>query len=113
MNTIIPITEARKDIFKIIAEVSANGTRYLLTEKGHAKAVILSAEEFDSWQETLDVMRDFPTIQDDIKKAHAELKAGDTITFEELLAEQGLLVADKERNVLSNRNLKRSPKGTK
>lgn len=39
---------------------------YTLTDKGRPKAVVMSAEEFESWAETLEVMRDFPNLDKDI-----------------------------------------------
>jgi len=44
----LSISEARKNIFDIAEEVQKPGVFYTLTEKGLPKAVVLSAEQFDS-----------------------------------------------------------------
>ena len=95
VKTTLPISEARKKIFKIAKEVQKPSNYYTLTEKGRPKVVLMSAEEFESWQETLEVMREFPDIEKDIKKAEKEYRKGDYITLEELLAKEGYVLSDK------------------
>lgn len=99
MNTknTLSITEARKKIFKIADEVQKGSNYYTLTEKGKPKAVIMSADEFDSWQETMEIMND-PELMKDIKEAKKDIKSGEYknySTLEEVLAEQGFVLADK------------------
>jgi len=69
-----------------------------LTEKGRPKVVIMSAEEFESWRETIEVMREFPDLDKDIKEAERAFKSGEYknwTTLEQLLAKEGFLLADK------------------
>jgi len=101
VKTTIPISEARKNIFKIANDVQEPGNYYTFTENGRPKAVILSAEEFESWQETIDVSQEMPDLSKDIKKFEKEHTKGeykDWITLEELLAKEGFLIADKAKN---------------
>lgn len=100
-KTTLPISEARKKIFEIAEKVQRPNTHYTLTENGHPKAVIMSAEEFESWAETLEVIRDFPDIKKDVKEADAAFKSGaykSWTTLEDLLAKEGFVVADKTKN---------------
>ncbi len=71
---VLPISEVRKRMFQIVREVQKSNTYYVLTEEGRSKIVIMSVEEFESWQETLEVMRDFPNLERDIKKAEREYR---------------------------------------
>lgn len=96
-KTTISITEARKKIFDIAEEVQKPNKYYTLTENGRPKAVLMSAEEFESWQETLEVDREFPDLKKDIKQAEQEYKKGDYMTLEELLKKEGFVLADKGR----------------
>ena len=96
------ISEARKKIFQIADEVQMPNSYYTLTEKGRPKIVILSAQEFESWQETLEVMKDFPDLKEDIKDAEEDLRKGETISWNDYLA--------KEKNEISNRTVKKSGK---
>jgi prevent-host-death family protein len=97
-KTTLPISEARKKIFNIAKEVQKPSRYYTLTEKGIPKAVVMSANEFESWQETLEVIREFPDLDKDIKETERAVKNGEYknwTTLEELLAREGFLIADK------------------
>ena len=111
-KTTIPITEARKRIFRISDEIQKPGQYYTLTEKGRPKAVIMSAEEFESWQETLETIQEIPSLDEDIKKAEEEYKKGGYITLEELLEKEGYILRDKSKKKyeVSSRNSKKSSK---
>ena len=87
-KTTLPISEARKKIFKIAEKVQKPSTYYTLTEKGIPKVVVMSAEEFESWRETLEVMRDFPNLEKDVKKAEKDFKKGNYSTLEKILAKE-------------------------
>lgn len=94
----LPITEARRQIFDIAEEVQRPGVYFTLTEKGRAKAVVMSADEYESWVETMAVMQEFPDISRDIAKVERDIKSGEYknyITLDELLAKEGYVLADK------------------
>ena len=95
-KTTLSISEARKKIFEIAKMVQKPATRYTLTEKGRPKVVVMSADEFDSWQETVEVIRDFPNLEKDIKKAEKEYQKGDCSRLEEVLAKEGFVLASKK-----------------
>lgn len=114
-KTTLSITEARKNIFDIAEAVQQPGVHYTFTDKGRPKVVLMSAEEFESWQETFEVMREFPDLAKDIKKAEEEYKKGEFITLEELLKEEGYILNDKGKIKygVSSRSPKKSSKRTK
>ena len=93
-KTTLSATEARKEFFALISRVQTPGQHITLTEKGTPKAVILSADEFESWQETLEVIHDFPDLSEDTKRAEREYKAGDYITLDSILAKEGYVLKD-------------------
>jgi len=95
-KTTLPISEARKKIFKIAKMVQKPSIRYTLTEKGRPKVVLMSADEFESWQETLEAIRDFPNLEKDIKKAEKEYRKGDYLFLEDVLAKEGFILANKK-----------------
>lgn len=105
-KTTMSISEARKKIFQIADDVQKSNSYYTLTEKGRPKVVLMSAEEFESWQETLDVMKDFPDLAADIKEAEEEYKRGEYVTFDEILAQEGYAL----QNTGSEKGKKRTGK---
>ena len=118
IKNIISITEARNNFFKITDKIQKNRTRFTLTENGKPKVVIMSVDEFDSWQETLEVTRDFPDLKKDIEETNRAVKSGEYknwITLEQLLAKEGFQVADKplKKYGVSTKSKTKSGKRTK
>jgi len=111
-KTTVSISEARKRIFDIAEEVQKPNNHYTFTENGRPKVVLMSAEEFDSWRETMEVTREFPNLDKDIKEARKDYKSGNYITLDELLKKEGYILADKgkEKYGVQNRITKKSSK---
>ena len=111
-KTTLSITEARKKIFQIIDETQKPGVYYTLTERGRPKAVVVSAEEFESWIETMEVMKDFPDLKKDIEEAERDYNTGNFVTLEDILAKEGYVLADKGKEQYEASS-NRTKKGTK
>lgn len=84
-KTIVPISEARRNIFQIANRVQRPSVHYTLTENGRPKAVIMSAEEFDSLMETVAIAAD-PRLMREIKDSAAAYRRGDSIPLEAVIA---------------------------
>jgi prevent-host-death family protein len=98
IKTTLPISEARKRIFKIAEDVQKPNTHYTLTENGRPKAVMMSAQEFESWQETLEVTRDFPDLKKDVERVERDVRSGayrKYATLEEVMARYGFVLKEK------------------
>jgi prevent-host-death family protein len=97
-KTTLPISEGRKKIFKIAEEVQKPSTYYTLTEKGKPKVVVMSAEEFESWQETMEIKKEFPDLKKDIKKIDKAVETGDYkkwATLDDVMAKYGYIATNK------------------
>lgn len=113
----LSVTNARSRIFDLVQKTAA-GAKFFLTDRGQAKAVLMSADEFDSWQETMEVMREFPDLDKDIKETDQAIKSGEYknwTTLEQLLAKEGFQVADKslKKYGVSTKSKTKSRKRTK
>ena len=84
-DTTIPLTEARRRLFELAEDIQKPDNHYTLTAHGRRRAVLLSAEDYDSWVETLEVMRDFPDLVEDIKEAEEEYQHGKLVSLEDIL----------------------------
>lgn len=84
--TTIPLAEARAQLSRLVDEVVRTHERIEVTRKGRRAAVILSADDYDSIMETLDVLSD-PELRQEIRQAEAELDAGEFSTLEEVTAD--------------------------
>lgn len=83
MNKTVTATEARKNFFKLLDIAGRPGMSITITLEGRSPLVIMSQEEFEGWQETLEIMSD-PKLMKDIREGIADMKAGRVITLEEL-----------------------------
>ncbi len=75
-KTTISISEARKRIFDIAHEVQKPGKQYTLTENGKPKVVLMSAEEYESFMETMEVLHIFPDLDKKIAQVERDIKTG-------------------------------------
>lgn len=83
MTTTLPATKARKQFFKLIKAADQPGTTITITVEGEPKVVMMSVEEFEGWQETLEILSD-RKLTKNIKEALVDLKKGKTYSLEEV-----------------------------
>ena len=81
---VLSITEARQCIYEIADRVQKPGSHVVLTQNGRATMVMLSAQEYDSMAETLEVMAILPNPQEEMRKAWDEYARGEFVTLETL-----------------------------
>ena len=67
LSATIPANQARSNFYRILDEAEEKLRQFTITLRGRTKAVIMSAEEYASWQETLEVICDKKLVQS-IKK---------------------------------------------
>ena len=94
----ISISQARSKLFTIAQRVQTPGVYFTFTDKGRPKTVIMSADEYESMVETLEVMRDFPTLDKTIAKVNKDIKSGAHLqypTLDDILAKEGYILNNK------------------
>ncbi|MEK7517940.1 MAG: type II toxin-antitoxin system prevent-host-death family antitoxin [Patescibacteria group bacterium] len=80
MTQVIPVTQARRDLLKLVDKVYEEYTRVDLTKKGRIKATLVSPDYLDSLEETIYTLEHS---MDDIREAEEEIARGEYITLEE------------------------------
>jgi antitoxin YefM len=86
MNKTIPLKEARAKFSKLVDRVDQLSDRYIVTKNGTPKAVVMSAEEFESWVETLEFMSN-PKAVKALEQGLREAKARKLHSFKEVFGE--------------------------
>lgn len=81
MNKVITATEARKNFFKVIEFAGQPGASITVTLEGKNPVVIMSQEEFEGWQETMEILSD-PELMQNIHTAESEKE---TIPLEDIM----------------------------
>ncbi|MBI4375693.1 MAG: type II toxin-antitoxin system Phd/YefM family antitoxin [Elusimicrobia bacterium] len=74
MDKIVGIVQARSSLPSILKDV-ATGKRYVITQRSHARAVIISPEEL----ETLEIQAD-KSLLEDIKAAKDDIRKGRVVS---------------------------------
>ncbi|MBI3290065.1 type II toxin-antitoxin system Phd/YefM family antitoxin [Candidatus Microgenomates bacterium] len=88
MNT-ISATRARANLYDLVDKVAKSGKRVGITKKGETKVVLISAEEYESWQETNEIMADKGLMRA-IRQGEKDLKAGRVYDWEDVKKELGI-----------------------
>lgn len=86
MTRNVTATEARKNLFELIAVAGKPGAFVMISHAGTPKVVMMSLEEFEGWQETLEIMSD-PELAKDIKKELRDVKKGKSVPWEKVKKE--------------------------
>lgn len=81
MTKTLSITQARDNFPTLVRKASKQLDEYIITVNGSPAAVLLSASEYDSWKETLDILSD-PKLVMSIKAGEADFQKGRVYDWE-------------------------------
>ena len=81
----LPLSEVKTKLSSLIDEVRDRDEEVTITRNGRPVAVLVSADEFDSWKETISIRADI-ALNQEVRQGLAALKEGDAklYTLEEL-----------------------------
>ena len=71
----IPLAEVKDRLSEVVERVRREHGRVVITKHGHPAAVLLSVEDLESLEETLEIMSD-PELVTAIDEAEADVAAG-------------------------------------
>ena len=85
----LPLTEAKTKLSSLIDEVRDRDEEVTITRNGRPVAVLVSADEFESWKETISIRAD-AALMAEIRQGLAALKEGNAklYTLEELFDQE-------------------------
>jgi prevent-host-death family protein len=83
MAKIVPFTEARSNLTELLDEVEDRHEHVLITRNGRPAAVMLSADEYESLEETLEILDDKELLKA-LKRSDQDVKAGRLSTLAEV-----------------------------
>lgn len=89
MARIVPFTEARARLTELLDEVEARHEHLVITRKGRPAAVVVSSEEWEALEETLEILSDQKTL-DALRQSDEDVAAGRVHTWDEVKRELGL-----------------------
>jgi antitoxin YefM len=83
MARIVPFTEARARLTELLDQVEAQQEHLIITRKGRPAAVVLSAQEYEALEETLEILDDEETL-DALRQSERDVQAGRLSTLDEV-----------------------------
>ena len=86
---IIPFTEARASLSALLDDVAARHEHVVITRKGRPAAVVVSPEEWEAIEETLETLQDEETLAA-LSESEGDVKAGRLFSLDEVRRELGL-----------------------
>lgn len=86
MTHLISISNVRARLPALVDKVNKKLDRVTITVNGQPKAVLVSAKELESLEETLEILSN-PKLMKDLKKAEKEVEEGKYITLDQLQKE--------------------------
>ena len=91
MNTTYTVSEARENLYELVKDVSRGLKTYEIRVRGSRNSVVLiNKAELESWQETLEVMKDFPDLKKDIRSAERDYARGRYTTLDTFLMRKNI-----------------------
>ena len=86
MTRVLSLSEAKARLSQLVADVEKSEEELVITRNGRPVAVLISADEFASWQETREIRRN-PGLMREIRRGLNQLEKGQRFTFEEVFGE--------------------------
>ena len=87
MSETVSGAELRQNMRELLDGVERTHQRVVVTRNGKPSAVIISADDLESLEETIAVLSD-PELMSTIRESEADLEAGRSRPFEEFVADQ-------------------------
>lgn len=88
-GTHISVADARANLRELLDNVEKTHARYTITRNGSPGAVLISLDDLESMEETLDILSD-PEEVAAIREGLAAADAGELYTLEQVMEELGL-----------------------
>ena len=82
MSEIVPFTEAKAHLSELVDRVVGEHERFVLTRNGRPAAVLLSPDELEALEETVDILQD-KKLMDSIRRSRGQASRGERVGFED------------------------------
>ncbi|MBA2460337.1 MAG: type II toxin-antitoxin system Phd/YefM family antitoxin [Actinobacteria bacterium] len=89
MAKVVPFTEARARLTDLLDEIETRHEHVVITRNGRPSVVVLSAEEYDTLEETLEILQDEDALEA-LRESKRDVQAGRLSSLDEVRRELGL-----------------------
>ena len=82
-KNILPVTNVKKNLMSLLKQVQSDSDPVIITKDGKAAGVLMSADDYESLVETLEILSD-KSLMKSLKKGIRELDQGRVVSHAEL-----------------------------
>lgn len=82
----LPLTDAKNHLSRIVDEVAERDEQVTITRNGRPAAIMVSPEEFESWQATIDILSD-ADLMAQLQRSKKAMRRARTYTIDELFGQ--------------------------
>jgi antitoxin YefM len=86
MARVLSLSEAKTHLSRLVADCEKDVEELVITRNGRPAAVLISADEYEGWRETREIMRNRALIRK-IGQGLRQLEKGRRFTFEDVFGE--------------------------
>ena len=79
----LPLADARAQLSRLVESATTTHERFEITRNGRRAAVLLSADDYDTLQDTLAVLSD-PALVEAHRRGLSEIESGDDVSADQL-----------------------------
>lgn len=79
----LPLSEVKAKLSQLVDEVESRDERVVITRKGRPAAVLISQDDLESWQETLEITSD-RALMTEIRRGIRQVVRGQTVGYDEV-----------------------------
>jgi len=84
----VPFTEARSTLSELLDYVQAEQEHVVITRNGKNVGLLMSMDEWESWEETFEVLQDEELLEM-LKRSEEDVKAGRLVDLDDVLRRHG------------------------
>ena len=86
MARVLSLSEAKTHLSRLVADCEKDVEELVITRNGRPAAILISADEYEGWRETREIMRNRALIRE-IRQGLRQLEKGRRFTFEDVFGE--------------------------
>lgn len=86
MARTLSLSEAKARLSELVADCEKDEEELVITRNGRPAAVLMSADEYEGWRETREILRN-RALMKEIRLGLRQLEKGQRFTFEEVFGE--------------------------
>jgi len=83
----LPLSEVKAKLSQLVDEVESRDERIVITRRGRPAAILVSQDDLESWQETLEITSD-RALMTAIRRGIRQVERGQTVGYDEVFGQE-------------------------